>query len=311
MEKAEPQVFIISEPSLRWGEVVGYLESVGGEVWARDRRADLEHRYPEGASSAETLVEFMGKICYRSWVPGLNPNVKKVREDQKGYIENILRSKHGSVLEHAYFSFIFCGVSRIFTHELVRHRAGVAISQESMRFVRLDDIPFWMPEWARGDEELAANATFLLEQMELFQGWMAEHFELDGDRPCPDCGGSGDVAKNKDVEGPSAFKELVYIPCLFCKATGRVPVDFHEKKAKTSFMRRFAPDGVATSIGWTANVRTLRHVIEARTNEGAEEEIRMVFDKVATRMKAEYPYFFGDFVKNNLGEWIPELGSKV
>ena len=40
-------------------------------------------------------------------------------------------------------------VSRVATHELVRHRAGVAVSQESLRFVRLDDLPFWFPEWAR------------------------------------------------------------------------------------------------------------------------------------------------------------------
>jgi thymidylate synthase (FAD) len=173
------------------------------------------------------------------------------------------------VLEHAYFSFIFYGVSRVFTHELVRHRAGVAISQESMRFVRLDNIPFWMPEWAQEDKELQTEAISLMQKMENFQRWMADHFGL-------------------DEEG----------------------VDFHEKKSKTSFMRRFAPDGVGTSIGWTANVRTLRHVIEQRTAEGAEEEIRLVFDTVATRLKEEYPFFFGDFTRSEDGTWTPEW-SKV
>ena len=54
----------------------------------------------------------------------------------------------------------------------------------------------------------------------------------------------------------------------------------HEKKAKTSFMRRFAPEGLATGLVWTANIRTLRHTIEARTDQGAEEEIRLVFGKI-------------------------------
>ena len=113
---------------------------------------------------------------------------------------------------------------------------GTAVSQESLRFVRLDEIPFWFPDWAREDPELMKRATALLGQMEEFQRWMAEHFGL-------------------DEEG----------------------VPFHEKKEKTSFMRRFAPDGVATGIVWTANIRTLRHTIEARTDPGAEEEIRLVF----------------------------------
>ena len=45
-------------------------------------------------------------------------------------------------------------------------------------------------------------------------------------------------------------------------------VPFHEKKHKTSFMRRFAPDGVATGLVWTANIRALRHTIEMRTDPG-------------------------------------------
>ncbi len=166
-------------------------------------------------------------MCYRAWEPGLNPNVRRVRNDHEAYLQNILKQQHGSVLEHASFTFVLHNVSRVMTHEIVRHRPGTAVSQESLRFVRLDEIPFWFPDWAREDPELMKRATALLGQMEEFQLWMAEHFGLDD-------------------EG----------------------VPFHEKKEKTSFMRRFAPDGVATGIVWTANIRTLRHTIEARTDPG-------------------------------------------
>ena len=144
-----------------------------------------------------TLLCGRRRLCYRSWEPGLNPNVTRVRTDQTAYLENILQSLHGSVLEHVNFGFVLHNVSRVLTHELIRHRPGVAISQESMRFVRIQDIPFWFPEWAKGDDELMKRATELLEQMEAFQYWMADHFGLDN-------------------EG----------------------VPFHEKKLKTSFMRR-------------------------------------------------------------------------
>jgi hypothetical protein len=149
------------------------------------------------------------------------------------------------------------------THELVRHRPGTAISQESLRFVRLNDIPFWFPDWARADEELMERATAVLQQLEQFQLWMSDHFGLDN-------------------EG----------------------VPFHEKKHKTSFMRRFAPDGVATGLLWTANIRTLRHTIEARTDPGAEEEIRLLFGKIGEIVRAEAPALFGDYTVTD-GAWIP------
>ena len=150
------------------------------------------------------------------------------------------------------------------THELVRHRPGTAISQESLRFVRLNDIPFWFPEWARADPELMQRATAVLEQLEQFQLWMADHFGL-------------------DAQG----------------------LPFHEKKHKTSFMRRFAPDGVATGMLWSANIRTLRHTIEARTDPGAEEEIRLLFGKIGELVRAEAPALFGDYTVQD-GTWIPK-----
>jgi thymidylate synthase (FAD) len=256
MRSVQPEVFLVARPEIDYTSLAGYLQQVGGEGWLqRLDRGDLD--------DAQNLAEFAGKICYRAWEPGLNPNVSKVRNDHEKYLANILASAHGSVLEHASFSFVLHNVSRVATHELVRHRPGVAISQESLRFVRLADIPFWFPDWATSDAELMRRATAMLEQMEEFQLWMADHFGLD--------------------------------------ASG---LPFHEKKHKTSFMRRFAPDGVATGLLWSANVRTLRHTIEARTDEGAEEEIRLLFGKIGALMREEAPALFSDYTVTD-GAWIP------
>lgn len=256
MRIVEPSVRLVGRPSLDYDEVRAYLQEVGGEKWLeRLDRGELD--------DAQNLAEFAGRTCYRSWEPGLNPNVTRVRTDQEKYLQNILASAHGSVLEHVTFNFVLHNVSRVLTHELVRHRAGAAVSQESLRFVRLDDLPFWLPDWVGSDPELFDRAIQLLDQMEQFQGWMAAHFGLDN-------------------EG----------------------VPFHEKKEKTSFMRRFAPEGVATGLVWSANVRTLRHVIENRTAPGAEEEIRLVFGMVGELMKKEAPALFGDYVVED-GAWVP------
>ncbi len=122
-------------------------------------------------NAAELLVEFCGRACYRSWEPGLNKNVTRIREDQREYLRNLLSSLHGSVLEHANYTFAFRQVSRVFTHELVRHRAGSAFSQESLRYVRLTEIGFRVPEALEPVRDQVMN---LVEQLEEFQVSAAE-----------------------------------------------------------------------------------------------------------------------------------------
>src|SRR5262249_3046371 len=131
MHETNPQVFLIARPSIDVAGMRGDLQEVGGEAWLERRLEEAD-----GAPNAgELLVEFGGRACYRSWEPGLNPNVSRVRTDQREYFANILRSAHGSVLEHANYSFALRNVSRVLTHEIVRHRAGSAFSHDSLRYV--------------------------------------------------------------------------------------------------------------------------------------------------------------------------------
>lgn len=262
MREVQPKVYLVAQPEIT-DEMLNYLEDVEGRTWW-DRQFDGD---VDSWNDAEVLTEFAGRLCYRSWEPGLNPNVTRIREDRKAYLGNILSSKHGSVLEHANFSFVLHNVSRVLTHEFVRHRPGVAISQESLRFVRLTDIPFWFPDWVDNeDPTLKAYALDLIQHMEDFQTFMATYFRLD----------------DKDIP-------------------------FSEKKAKTSFMRRFAPEGVATGLLATINVRSLRHIIAMRTNLGAEEEIRLVLDLVAEKTLEAVPNLMQDYSVNEDREWIPEF----
>jgi thymidylate synthase (FAD) len=258
MHETTPQVFLIARPSIDVEGMRGYLQDVGGESWLERRIGEVDGE-PNGG---ELLVEFGGRACYRSWEPGLNPNVTKVRTDQREYFANILRSAHGSVMEHANYSFAIRNCSRVFTHELVRHRAGSAFSQESLRYVRLSDIGFRVPPAL---EPVREQVLAIVEQLEQFQVSAAAELGI-------------------DEQG----------------------VPFHVKKEVTSALRRLAPIGLSTDIVWTANVRTLRHVIEMRTAPGAEEELRIVFDTIARMMQAEAPGLFQDFAKDGEGSWVPE-----
>ena len=64
-----------------------YLQEVGGEEWEVDKLPRVGET--ESTNAAQKLIEFAGRMCYRSWKPGLNPNVKKIRRDAGQYLDNI------------------------------------------------------------------------------------------------------------------------------------------------------------------------------------------------------------------------------
>lgn len=261
-----PAVHLIAEPVINAKGMLAYLKEVGGEAWF-NRVFDGETRARWGLGpdskaipAAEGLVEFMGRLCYKSWQPGLNKNVTRVREDRGDYLLNVLRSGHGSVLEHAYFSFVIRGGSRVFTAEMNRHRAGVAISEQSLRYVRLDDIEFWMPSGLMPESEDDMQEAVEFTERKI-----------------------GDIYEREFTDD----------------------MDFGTKKAITSKVRRIAPLGLATEEGWTANIRSLRHVIEMRTDAHAEEEIRIIIGQIASIMAERCPLLFGDYQVDG-GAWTTD-----
>lgn len=311
MRRVEPKVYLIAEPHVRFGAeepddsegLQDYLEHVGAPEWETD-----------AASHAEELVEVAGRLCYNSYKPGLNPNVQKVREGNAAYMANILGTRHGSVLEHSQCSFIFTDVSRVFTAELCRHRAGVAISERSLRYVRLTDLGLWLPSVIAADPEATAIFEETFRQLEALQLKLAEHFKLDKiNGRCPRCNYTDGINyfPNKQVDGGVLVR--------VCPNCGQADireesVPFARKKEITSAMRRIAPIGLATAICWSANFRTLRWVIELRTDAAAEEEIRLVFDKVAQICVERYPAAFGDFEEvkvegSSIPAWKPRNGK--
>ncbi len=260
MQFVKPKVFLIGESRVIEDGLQAYLEHVGVPDWTTDAPSD-----------AERLCEVYGRLCYRSFAPRLNPNVSRVREGNANYLGNILRVGHGSVLEHAVLNFVLADVSRVFTHELVRHRAGSAFSQESLRFVRLTTLSAYVPTHIEENEQAMTIYGRTLEQLEEVQKELAETYAIEDEKA------------------------------------------FERKKKLTSAFRRLAPEGVATTIGWSCNFRTLRHVIEMRTAPDAEEEIRYVFGLVFNTVKDRYPSLLGDYEVTEVDglPWVKTAHEKV
>lgn len=168
MHKVTPKVFLVGETSIIDSGLNGYLNHINTK-WRPD----------SDTSDSEKLIEVYGRMCYRSFEPKMNPNVNKIREGNSKYISNIIKSKHGSVIEHAVTNWILVDISRVVTHEMVRHRAGTAFSQESLRYVRLDDLGLWLPPGIDTDPHLKALFEQTFEDLGQLQIEMAKYLKLD------------------------------------------------------------------------------------------------------------------------------------
>lgn len=131
----EPEVTLIAHTALDWG---------------RDGRPALAELMDElGASYAETLTEFAGRACYESFH---RPNSATATTED--YLRRTLFEQgHWSIAEHASATFYITGVSRAFTHELIRHR-HLSYSQLSQRFVDEADANIVVPPALRGEEDV-------------------------------------------------------------------------------------------------------------------------------------------------------------
>ncbi|HZD13317.1 MAG TPA: FAD-dependent thymidylate synthase, partial [Candidatus Binatus sp.] len=194
----------------------------------------------------------------------------------KEYFRNILTKGDGSILEHATVTFALVWISRVATHEIVRHRVGTAYSQESLRYVRVQEIR--VPNW-----KASVDARNMSEEIEKKM-----------------------IVVLKELE--SEYKAIV-------DKVDWDKLSFDAKKSITSAIRRILPQGLSTVIIFTANHRTLRWLIEMRTSPGAEYEIRSIFDQIGDICIKDYPLIYNDFERNKLPdgtyEYKPTLRSKV
>src|SRR6478736_5102415 len=174
----------------------------------------------------------------------------------RDYLENIKKQGHGSVLEHANYSLLLEGVSRSLTHELVRHRAGFAYSQLSQRYVDESDAAFVVPPAIVGDEDLES-------------AWRAQ------------------------IE--SAQSTYVALVAQLMERYGWVADKVHRRKMAREAARGVLPNSTETKIVVTGNARAWRTMLELRSSEGAELEIRRCAVEIIRILSGEAPGFFSDF----------------
>ncbi len=104
----------------------------------------------------ERMVAMSARLCYSP--VGAEELVENMSSAQvEKLVSKIVEMEHLSTLEHVSFTFAIEGVSRVLTHQLVRHRIA-SYSQQSQRYVSEHDFEYIMPPAVAANE--LAKAKF-------------------------------------------------------------------------------------------------------------------------------------------------------
>ncbi len=91
----------------------------------------------------ERVVAMAARLCYSA--SGAEELAERLSEEKvREMVRKMVKIGHGSTLEHASFTFGIEGVSRVLTHQLVRHRIA-SYDQQSQRYVAEHDFEYILP----------------------------------------------------------------------------------------------------------------------------------------------------------------------
>ncbi len=128
-----------------------------GSDFMKERVFLLKVKLVKYTEQPERTVAMAARLCYSPC--GAEELEEKMTDEQvQKLVEKIISMGHASTMEHVSFTFAIEGVSRVLTHQLVRHRIA-SYSQQSQRYVSEHDFEYIVPPSIEGNE--AARAKFV------------------------------------------------------------------------------------------------------------------------------------------------------
>jgi thymidylate synthase (FAD) len=226
---------------------------------------DAHWREQGTPTPAERLVEFAGRVCYMSF--GRHQSARSNAE----YIANLIRKGHESVLEHAVWTVALAGVTRAFTHQLVRHRVGFSFSQMSQQYHDDRGTPVIRP------------------------------VELEGH---PDAAAAWNIAM-----GASRDAYATLVTALGLDNPSAMPVEM--RRALRSAARSVLPNATESIVVVTANARAVRHFLRVRGTVLGDSEMRLIAAALLETLRPEGPALFADFTIIQPGDGLPLLSQRL
>jgi thymidylate synthase (FAD) len=219
-------------------------------------------RERDDATAAERLVEFAGRVCYMSFGSRQSPGTNAE------YIRKLIHNGHESVLEHASWTVLVSGVSRAFTHQLVRHRAGFSFSQLSQQYHDESEARFVRPAGLDQDPELAKVWDQAMSEAQHTYRRILTGLTAPTERPLS-----------------AARREKL--------------------RAMRSTARSVLPNATETVIAVTANARAFRNLLKSRGNIVGDAEMRCFSAALLEALRPEAPSLFFDFSIQSAPDGLP------
>jgi len=209
----------------------------------------------------EKLVAAAAKLCYsKIGIDGILDGLDQEKTER--FLNMLMDLGHESPIEHVSFTFGVEGVSRVLTHQLVRHRIGCSYSQQSQRYVKLEQFEYIIPP------QIAA----IEEARELFVR-----------------------AMEKDQEVYDKLVEILYKENYKkCMEEGKTEKQASQMAEKASIedSRYVFPNACETKIVFTMSARALFNFFRTRCCERAQWEIREMATEMLKKVKEIAPVLF-------------------
>ena len=219
-------------------------------------RVDLITHTPD----AEKVVSAAAKLCYSKTgttaiLDGLTD--KKVET----FIDKLASFGHESPIEHVSYTFAVEGVSRVLTHQLVRHRIA-SYSQQSQRYVKLEQFEYIIPPMIKKNSEAYAIFEKAMLEDQMYYNQLVESLEKTYTQEYLSEGYSD--KKSKQLAEKKAIEDARFV----------------------------FPNACETKIIFTMNARTLMQFFKHRCCERAQWEIRELADTMLELVKVVSPNLF-------------------
>lgn len=209
--------------------------------------------YPFDPVEIYRKIERAGRLCWKS-------EEKASQSSYEKFIPMIMSKHHESVLEHASVTIRFI-TNRAVTHELVRHRTGVAYSQESTRYCNYskdkfnNQLTFIIPSWLNLEE----------------RSWTAEEISSSG------YSGEYLIWLNNTISAELGYNNLI-----------------NEFGWTAQQARGVLTNDLKTEIEVTVNIRELRHILLLRGDSAAHPQMRELMLPVLDDLNRKLPLLFND-----------------
>lgn len=209
----------------------------------------------------EKLVASAAKLCYSPvGVENIMDGLDEEKVDK--FLSMLMDLGHESPIEHVVFTFGVEGVSRVLTHQLVRHRVGCSYSQQSQRYVRLEQFEYIMPPEI---EKIPAAKERFIKAMEEDQRAYSELAEL-------------------------LRKE--HLRRYLSEGKTEKQAGIMAEKTAIEDARYVFPNACETKIVFTMSARALMNFFRQRCCNRAQWEIREMAEEMLRQVKGVAPILF-------------------